>query len=227
MELIKENIFLIKNKKVFTSNTYLYKNKINNECIIIDPGCDTELIDKNIQDINLKPIAVISTHGHFDHIGSAAFLKNKFKIPFYLHEGDVKISQSANFFLKIARLNHKIIIPIPDFIIKGDFTFVAINGINLEIFNLPGHSPGSCVIKIENNLFSGDIIYKKGLGLGSIPKENTEHLKLSILKMLNIFIDKDLILPGHGESEYLGSIKKSNIDLINFLFDKNGSNNSN
>ena len=217
MELIKENIYLIRNKKIFSSNTYIFKNRVNDDCIIIDPGFDTELIEKNIQENNFKPIAVVSTHGHFDHIGSAAFLKNKYRIPFYLHEGDMKISQTANFYLKVAQLDHKIETPKPDFLFKGELNYLTLNGINLEIFNFPGHSPGSCIIRIQNNLFSGDIFYKNGLGSGSVPKENTELLKQSILKIFDIFFDEDFILPGHGASEYLGAIKINNLELMNFL----------
>ncbi len=224
MELIKDNIYLIRNRRIFSSNTYIYINKVNNECVIIDPGFDLELIDKDIQENNLKPIAVISTHGHFDHIGSAAFFKNKYHIHFYLHEGDLKISQSANFFLKVAQLNHKIETPKPDFLFKGEHDCLSLNGIEMEIFNLPGHSPGSCIIKIENNLFSGDILYKNGLGAGSVPKENTALLRRSILKIFEIFVDENFILPGHGLTEYLGVLKRENAELKNFLLENNGSN---
>jgi glyoxylase-like metal-dependent hydrolase (beta-lactamase superfamily II) len=217
VELIKDKIYLIANKKVFTSNTYIYKNKVNDACVIIDPGFDSELIENYIDDKNLKPLAILSTHGHFDHIGSAAFLRNKYKIPFYLHEGDLKILQSANFFLKLAHLNHVIETPKPDFLFNGEHDHLCISGIKIEVFNLPGHSPGSCVFKIENNLFSGDILYKNGLGLGSIPKENTEQLKQSILKIFNLFIDSDFVLPGHGAPEFIGAIKKNNSELRNFL----------
>ncbi len=220
MALIKETIYLIRNKKIFSSNTYIFKNKTNNECIIIDPGFDLELIDKEILENNLIPIAVISTHGHFDHIGSAAYFKNKHKIPFYLHEGDIKISQSANFFLKIAQVEHKIETPKPDFLFRGDLDYLILNNIGLEIYNFPGHSPGSCIIKIENNLFSGDIFYRNGLGKGSVPKENTEQLRQSILKIFNVFLDENLVLPGHGMPEYLGIIKENNSELKDFLFRK-------
>lgn len=220
MELIKENIYLIRNLKIFSSNTYVIKNNLNKECLIIDPGFDTELIDQNIQQHNLKPVAILSTHGHFDHIGSVAFLKNKYNIPFFLHEADYKISQSANFYLKIAQIDYKIETPKPDFLFKGEIEHLVLNGINLEIYNLPGHSPGSCVIKSDENLFTGDILYKNGLGGGSVPKENTELLKQSLLKFFNLFVDEHLVLPGHGASEFIGVIKKNNAELNNFLSQK-------
>lgn len=218
MELIKKNIYLIRNKKIFSSNTYIYINRINNGCIIIDPGFDPEQIDESIQKNRLKPVAVISTHGHFDHIASASFFIKKYKIPFYLHEGDMKISQSANFFLKVAQLNYKIETPKPDVLFKGEHQRLILDGIELDIYNFPGHSPGSSIIKIEKNLFSGDILYKDGLGAGSIPKENTILLKQSILKIFDIFVDEDFVLPGHGASEYLGTIKNNNTQLKDFLF---------
>jgi len=220
VELINENIYLIRNKKIFPSNTYILKNKVNDNCILIDPGFDFELIGKNIEELHLKPIAIASTHGHFDHIASVSFFKNKLNIPFYLHEADLKICQSANFYLKIAQLNSKIETPIPDFLFKGEHDFLSINGFVLSIYNFPGHSPGSCIFKIDNNLFSGDIIFKNGLGTGSIPRENKQLLKKSILKIFDIFVDGDLVLPGHGAAEYIAMIKNGNKELF-FLLGNN------
>lgn len=221
MELIRKNIYLIKNKIIFSSNTYIYFRKSNNECIIIDPGFDTELIDSEILQNNLIPIAIISTHGHFDHIASAAFLKNKYKVPYYLHEADLKIAKSANFYLKVAQLNYKIETPIPDYLFKGEHENLTIKGFDLDIYNLPGHSPGSCVVKIENFLFSGDLIYKNGLGAVSIPKEDLALLKRSILIFFNMFNSEEFLLPGHGAPEYLKWVKKNNSKLKDFLFQNN------
>lgn len=217
MELIKENIYLIRNKKVFSSNTYVLTNKANSECILIDPGFDFELIEQGIEKLKLKPIAIISTHGHFDHIGSVSIFKNKFNIPFYLHEADLKISQSANFFLKIAQLDHKIETPKPDFLFKAKQENLKISSFDLNIYNFPGHSPGSCVVKAETYLFSGDILYKNGLGPESIPREDKILLKESILKIFDTFVKDDLVLPGHGAHEYLGVIRQNNLELINFI----------
>lgn len=220
MESTNHILFTVRNI-TFSSNTYLLKNKANNHCLIIDPGLDADLIDNEIILQNLRPIAIISTHGHFDHIGTVSFFKLKYNIPFYLHEADLKISRAANFYLKMGKLNLTIETPTPDFLFKGHFEKIYIDEFNLDIYNLPGHSPGSCVIKIDQFLFSGDILYKNGLGAGSIPREDKTLLRQSILKIFDIFANKDLILPGHGAPEYVELIKKNNIELNNFLLENN------
>ena len=203
--------------KFFRSNSYILSDEINKRCLIIDPGLYDSEISQRILELNLRPTAIISTHGHFDHIGSVSILKSRFDVPFYLHEADLKLCQSANFFLKMAHLNYTIDTPSPDFLFKGEMENLSIFGFNLAIYNFPGHSPGSCIIKYDNLLFSGDIIFKHGIGLGTIPKENKQDMKRSIFNIFNRFSEKDLICPGHGSSEYLGLIKKNNLELKKFL----------
>lgn len=217
MELIDTNTIKIFRNKIFSSNTYLLGNRLDNTCIIIDPGLDTTLLLETIKESQFKPLAILSTHGHFDHIGSAANIQNLYNIPFYLHELDYKISQSANFFLQVARISQKIITPKPDFVFKLKKENLVIGNFNIEITNYPGHSNGSCVFKINDYLFTGDILYKNGLGPESMPKEDKKLLKDSILNIFSTFSDNCLIFPGHGSSEYLGVIKKNNLELKEFI----------
>ena len=212
-------VFRIKNLS-FSSNTYVLSFEEKNDCIIIDPGLDEFLIDKLIQENNLHPIAVISTHGHFDHIAGVSYFKDKYSIPYYIHESDRKIAQSANFFLKIAGINRKIQTPKPDFFFTGESEKITINDFELEIYNFSGHSQGSSIIKYDGNLFSGDILYKNKLGFNNFPGENKVKLRESIIKIFELFPDESIIFPGHGESEHLGVIKATNIDLIDFLYKK-------
>ncbi len=216
MELIEDSLLRVKNE-IFPSNTYLLRIKGGKECLIIDPGLDHKAITETLHEYKLIPRAILCTHGHFDHIGSASYFKEKYKIPYYLHEADFKMSQSANFFLKLAGITHKINTPIPDFYFRGFHEKILIDGFALNVYNFPGHSKGSCVINYENFLFTGDTIYKKGLGLDGMPKEDKSLLRQSILEMFNLFNDHDLVLPGHGSSATLGSIKDNNDDLQKFL----------
>ncbi len=214
---LTDNLLYKVRNEIFSSNSYILRDNISDCCLLIDPGLDTLAIDKKLTDLNLVPIAILVTHGHFDHIGSVSFFKSKFNIPFYMHEADSKISQSANFYLKIARINHKIETPKPDVFFKEKRETINIGNFELDIFNFPGHTDGSCIIMHNKYLFTGDIIYKKGLGFNNFPGEDKAKLKHSIQAVFETFSSDSLVLPGHGDSEYLINIKNNNQDLINFL----------
>lgn len=214
--MVSTNILTVKNI-IFSSNTYILQSFEDNTCVIIDPGLDTEIIDASLIALGSKPIAILATHGHFDHIGSAQFFQTKYQIPYYLHEQDFKMSQSANFFLKIANINHKIVTPVPDVMFIGEKDSCKIGCFLFDIYNFPGHSNGSCILRCGQQIFSGDILYKEGLGLNSFPKENIAQLKKSIRKIMSLFSEDVVIYPGHGESETLGNIKRNNQKLMSFI----------
>lgn len=220
MASINDDIILIKNK-TFVSNTYLICDKKENTCIVVDPGLDADLLLAEIKASNLKPLAVLSTHGHFDHMGSAKNIQAEYTVPFYMHEADYKMSQSANFFLKVAGIQHSILTPKPDVLLKSNTADLSIGSFTIGVHHLPGHSPGSCVFSWNNYLLTGDILYKNGLGPESIPKEDKQLLRDSILKLFALFADQCIVLPGHGPHDSLGSIKTNNLALKQFLDLKN------
>lgn len=210
-------IFQIRNR-FFSSNTYLLKKDNSNKCVIIDPGLDSESIHKSILKNNLVPIGIICTHGHFDHIASVAYLKKEFgNIPYYLHKSDLKIAKSANFYLKLTKIKYWIEYVEPDYIFENTMEKIDIGGFNFTILHFPGHSDGSCVISYNDLLFTGDIMYKSGLGFNNFPGENINMLKESIKKIILIFYKDSLVYPGHGDCEYLGNITTKNIELVTFL----------
>jgi hydroxyacylglutathione hydrolase len=210
-------VFKIPNR-FFPSNTYLLKQDTSNKCIVIDPGLDFESIQKCIFENNLLPIAILCTHGHFDHIASVALLKKEFgNLPFYLHTADFKIAKAANFYLKIVKINFWVEYVVPDCKFEKDIEEIKIDSFNFSVYNFPGHSDGSCVIKYNNILFSGDIIYRSGLGFNSFPGENRFLIKESIKKIFSSFSKDCIVYPGHGDSDSLENIITKNLELVNFI----------
>jgi hydroxyacylglutathione hydrolase len=209
-------MIITRKNSTFASNTYIITK--GNDCIVIDPGLDKDLILDTLNEYQLTPLAVIATHGHFDHIASVSDIIREHKVPYYLHNEDLKLSRSANFFLKLAKIDFKIDIPTPDFLFNGFSESIKIGIFDFKVFNFPGHSSGSCLFQFGENLFSGDTIYKNRVGFNNYPGEDKVKLKNSILKIFETFPDNSLILPGHGESDSLGSIKANNKELLDFLY---------
>lgn len=216
MELINSLVIRVKNK-IFSSNSYILKDQKSDSCILIDPGLDINSLEENLNNLYLNPIAILSTHGHFDHISGVSFFKNKYKIPFFIHEGDLKIVQSLNFYLKIKKIDLKYEIPKPDKIFKKNIEIINIDNFELTVNHCPGHSNGSCIIKYHDYLFTGDMIYKKGLGINNFPGEDKIKLKSSIKGVFENFSENCIVYPGHGEPDYLSNIKNKNQELIEFL----------
>ena len=212
-----ELVHKVKNR-FFSSNTYLLSLKGSKDCIIIDPGVDFESIQGAIIDLGLNPVAIICTHGHFDHVGCIVPLKNAFdNIPYVIHEKELKLIKAANFFVKLAKLNVWIEYSEPDLLLTDLCGEVSFGNFHLCYENFPGHSAGSCILKIGNIIFGGDLIYSKGLGFNNFPGENKNELKQSILRLLAKYQHECIVYPGHGEASTLAMIQKNNQQLNNFL----------
>ncbi len=212
-----EVVHRVKNR-FFPSNTYLLGKEGANACIIIDPGVDFERIQQAIQDLVLEPIAILCTHGHFDHLGCIAPLKKAFgNLPYALHEKDFKLAKAANFFGKLAKINVWIEYVKPDLLFNGQKGELNFGAFDLRFENFPGHSDGSCILVIGNSIFGGDLIYSKGVGFNNFPGENKVELKQSILRLLSGYEPQSMIYPGHGESATLAQIQENNQELNEFL----------
>lgn len=205
---------------IFPSNTYLVSTEHSKECLLIDPGLDREAIDIKIDELNLVPIHIISTHGHFDHVASANYFARKYDAKFHIHKDELKLLKSINFVLKMMKIDRTVETPVPHNVITGYSTVLTLNAFNIVTFNFPGHTSGSCLLQWENNLFTGDTLYKNGLGLNSFPGEDKKKLKHSLGEILKIFDDKLMVYPGHGDSAFLGAIKQKNTELEIFVNDK-------
>lgn len=185
---------------IYQTNCYIVD--INGKQIIIDPGVDaTDWVISNVS----NPIAILNTHGHFDHIWSNKELKAKLNIPIYIPKNDA-------FMLETDPFGHDVPSVKADILVDGDTKF-NIDGFEFEYLLFAGHTPGCSVIKIENAIFSGDFIFKGSIGRVDFPYSNPQDMKQSIMKVLSIDTTKNdyIIYPGHGPKTKLsleiGSLK--------------------
>ncbi|QKF59467.1 MBL fold metallo-hydrolase [Aliarcobacter lanthieri] len=175
----------------YQTNCYIIT--IEGKDIIIDPGYEaTTWIKYN----TTNPIAVLNTHGHFDHIWSNQEVKELFNISLYTPKDD-------EFMLTLNPYNLGMPPSYADILVNPDEE-IEIDNIKIKFHHFPGHTPGCSVIEINETLFSGDFIFKGTIGRFDFPMSNAKDMKNSINKILKW--NKDFhIYPGHGQKTTLNN----------------------
>ena len=168
----------------YQTNCYIVS--IDDKDIIIDPGVNaTKWIKDNVN----NPIAILNTHGHFDHVWSNAEVQKLFNIPLYTQEADAFLLKDSTFMPNLPSST-------PDILVKGDEEF-EIEGIKVKFRHFPGHCPGCSTIEIEDAMFSGDFIFQNSIGRYDFPYSSANDMKNSLKRFLELDYDKT-IYPGHG-----------------------------
>lgn len=200
----------------FSSNCYIFRLADTSLCTLIDPGMDSEAITAALVDLKLNPVAVFCTHGHFDHIGSAEVFQRLYGCPVYLHNLDLKIMRSANFMLMAFKIEGRIKLPHVTFL-EAEMSTIDVNGHEFRFQRLPGHTPGSIVIKSGSFLFTGDTLYAEGFELSKLPGGKLDDLRRSAKQIFAQYSGTDQICPGHGTTASLSWIQNNNLALRRFL----------
>lgn len=191
------------------TNCYLAWDKTTGEGVIIDPGDDAEYILNRIRDLEMKPLYVLATHGHFDHVLAIFELKTALKIPFLIHSKDIfllkRVDKTADYFTGIKDG----FVPTVDKFIKENDVISFGKKEQLKVVETPGHSPGGVVFESRGVVFSGDTLFKQGVGRTDFSYCSQADLISSIKNKLFKLPDKTIIYPGHGEETTIGQEKKN------------------
>jgi len=190
------------------TNCYLVYCQESLECAVIDPGAEADRIFPVICERKLRPVIILNTHGHVDHIGANKDIKERFGIPLLIHSLDnpmlAKAQQSELSFFLGAKESP----PADKFFKEGDR--IKIGNSSLQVLHTPGHSPGSVSFLAETFLLSGDTLFWGGVGRTDLPGGSWKDLENSIKTKILTLPDELLVLPGHGPSTSVGEEKNSN-----------------
>jgi hydroxyacylglutathione hydrolase len=207
----------------FAANCYLIAPSPGEECVIIDPGQDAQRgIEEVVARYRLKPIAVMLTHGHLDHVWSVGPVCGAKGIPAYIHPDDralltdpakaLSMQAQQQLFGGVVTLSE------PDDVLElGDDTVITLAGLDFRVGHVPGHTEGSVTFRTLDGegddeldaLFSGDLLFAGSIGRTDLPGGDHRKTLSSLAKTLTL-PDETVVLPGHGPHTTIGAERAAN-----------------
>lgn len=172
-------------------------------CLIIDPADDASFILEELQRQQLNLVGMLATHGHFDHVGAVGEIQLSLNVPLYIFKEDQflinRLGETAKHFLGYD----------PHFVKPITVKYLTvinfqISNFKFKILSTPGHTPGSCCFyfKNENALFTGDTLFKEGIGRTDLSYSSKNDLKTSLKKIFEL-PRETIVYSGHGEETIL------------------------
>ncbi|MCM8763219.1 MAG: MBL fold metallo-hydrolase [Candidatus Omnitrophica bacterium] len=192
------------------ANCYILGDEHSREAVVIDPGADAPAIKDILNKFKLKLSFVINTHGHIDHIGADP----EFNVPICIHREDIASLKDAQKNLSLWLDKPFAINSLPIKTLEDKETIV-IGKIALKVIHTPGHTAGSICLLLDNKhhpkiIFSGDTLFRSGVGRTDIPGGSWKDLILSLKNRILILPDDTLVYPGHGLESTIGKERKEN-----------------
>jgi glyoxylase-like metal-dependent hydrolase (beta-lactamase superfamily II) len=182
----------------------------------VDPGFDAPVFEEWLQADGRSLVGVLCTHGHFDHIAGAAWCQERFQVPVYLSHFDQQVARSSNFLLMAMKRLERVRLPEFTWMPLSDGgTWIVESDLMVESF--PGHTPGSCVVRAGNRVFTGDTLYVSGMNFVSLPGENRGQLIESLRTLCASLAPDAWVYPGHGKHGRFVDIQLSNQELRSAL----------
>lgn len=193
---------------IYAANCYIVVDENTNRAMVIDPGGSTEELISFINRNNLNIEYIVLTHGHADHIGGVMELNNILKVPIMAHVDEVELLSDKDKNLS-SQMGTNIVEVEPNILLKDGDEF-SLGTLEVKVIHTPGHTEGGMSLKIENNLFSGDTLFKGSIGRADLYSGNPKVLIDSIKKKLLILEDDVKVWPGHGDTTTIGEEKLFN-----------------
>lgn len=184
-----------------SANCYLVVNNQTNECIIIDPGGEAERIQTCC--IACHPVAVLLTHGHFDHCSAVDAICAKYGIPLYVHKADLPILTDSE--RNVSSLFGQPLNITTPAIPVTDGQVLTLAGLNITVLHTPGHTEGSVCYLLPDHLglLSGDTLMAHGYGRTDFPGGDFRKIRDSLHKLFHL-TPKIKLYPGHDEESFVG-----------------------
>ena len=171
------------------------------EAVVLDPGDEPDRILSVLARNDLRAVALVHTHAHFDHVGVSARVKRETGAPILLHESDLPLYERLEEQGRLFGLATGAPDAVDRFLADGDR--VTCGSGFLEVLHTPGHTPGSVCFRLGGEsplLFSGDTLFRRSIGRTDLRGGSMSDILSSITKRLLTLPGDLAVLPGHGEA---------------------------
>jgi len=197
------------------TNCYVVINEKNKECFIIDPGASAKQLAERIRKDELTPVAVLLTHGHFDHAGAAEELAKEFDVKIYAHEAEKDTLENPQKNVSWM-INHNESYS-ADVYVKDEET-ITLAGFAIKVLHTPGHTEGGCCYYIadEDVVFTGDTLFAQSVGRTDFPGGSMSQIVRSITEKLMPLneagdLENDIMVyPGHNDPTTIETERMNN-----------------
>jgi hydroxyacylglutathione hydrolase len=212
------------------TNCYVVATGPGTECVVIDPGKDAAAgVDALVREHNLKPVSVLVTHGHVDHMWCVAPVAGTYDATAYIHPNDRHLlanpmaGMSAE--TTAMMLGGRYEFAEPDNVEEiEDGRILELAGLEFLVDHTPGHTEGSIVFRtpyaeqdIAEVMFSGDLLFAGSIGRTDLPGGNHASMLTSLRTKVLTLSDDIVVLPGHGEQTSIGQERATNPFLLELL----------
>jgi hydroxyacylglutathione hydrolase len=202
----------------FATNCYVVAPAAGEECVIIDPGQDAvDGVEEILKEHRLKPVAVILTHGHLDHVWSVSPVCGAKNVPAWIHpeDRDLLSDPAKGFGVTSQQLFGGLTLSEPDDVRElTDEAVLKLAGLELTVNHAPGHTPGSVTFRTPFEdlqiMFSGDLLFQGSIGRTDLPGGDHEAILRSLANVCLPLPDETVVLPGHGSQTTIGQERATN-----------------
>ena len=215
------------------TNCYVAATGPGAECVVIDPGKDAAPgVDEVVRQHRLKPVAVLVTHGHVDHMWCVAPVAGTYDATAYIHPADRHLladpMKGMSRETAAMMLGGKYEFAEPDRVEElADLQVLDLAGLSFTVDHAPGHTRGSITVRspyvaddVSEVMFSGDLLFAGSIGRTDLPGGDHDAMLHSLRHKVLTLADDVVVLPGHGEQTSIGRERATNPFLLDLSDDQ-------
>jgi hydroxyacylglutathione hydrolase len=191
-----------------SANCWIVGKESVGEGLVIDPGGNSETINRAIDETGLDIKIIVLTHGHSDHIAALRDIQDKTGAGVVIHIEDADFLEGRGSYSSQFGISYRTPHSPERLLREGDI--IDAGGMSFEVIHTPGHTPGSICLLTDFGVFTGDTIFRRGIGTTLMPGSSRPQLLDSIHKKLMTLPDETVIYPGHGRETTIGAERRDN-----------------